>query len=595
MDKNFYYYFLYNINVLLFVFLVHLHFYINMHYMTTTTRAKHRFKIAVLTVAVGFAALSFSKKIQTIQQEPVEGLTVFSADSLIKHVAVLASDAFEGRKPFTRAETKTINYLQEQFKALGLQPGNGNSYLQDVPMVNIATKAAPELKVTSAKENFTLKGFDDYVIWTDKTDKQISLTNTEVVFAGYGVVAPEYNWNDYAGLDVKNKVVLVLVNDPGFNSGDTTLFKGKTMTYYGRWTYKFEEAARQGAKGCLIVHNTEAASYPFSVVQNNWNASRLHLDNRGKKVAYCDMIGWLSAPAAKRLLTAANQNETLLAQADKRGFKPVSLGVRVSASMGVTATFNKSHNVIATIPGSKRPDEYIIYSSHWDHLGYGKPDATGDSIYNGALDNASGTAGLLELARVFKSLRVKPERTIVFLSVTAEEQGLWGSAYYAEDPIYPTAETVANINMDGLKAFEKTKDIVVVGAGQSELEEYLSEAAKQQGRYVAYETHPEAGSYYRSDHFNFAKVGIPALYTNAGVDVPGKEKDYGQKQADEYTKLHYHRPSDQYDPKTWTMEGGIEDLKLIYLVGHRLAFENKFVQWKSGSEFKAIRDKSVTR
>jgi Zn-dependent M28 family amino/carboxypeptidase len=557
-----------------------------------TIRTKRNLVMVLISCAVGLAAVSFSA---SYRQEPTEGLSAFSADSLAKHIAVLSSDAFEGRKPFTRAETKTINYLRDRFKDLGLQPGNGSSYFQEVPMVNIATTASSTMKVSSGKENFNLRGFDDYVIWTDKTDKKISVTNAELVFAGYGVVAPEYNWNDYARLDVKDKVVLVLVNDPGFNSGDSSLFKGKTMTYYGRWTYKFEEAARQGAKGCLIVHNTEAASYPFSVVQNNWNASRLHLDNRGKNVKYSDMIGWVSAEAAKRLLTAANKDTTLFAQAGKKGFKPVPLGVKISASMTVNATYNKSHNVIATIPGTKRPAEYIIYSAHWDHLGYGKPDAKGDSIYNGALDNASGTAGLLELARVFKSLKTKPERTIVFLSVTAEEQGLWGSAYYAENPVYPIAKTIANINMDGLKAFEKTRDVIVVGTGQSELEDYLADAAKQQGRYVAFETHPEAGAYYRSDHFNFAKVGIPALYTHAGVDVAGKDKDYGKKQQDEYTSKHYHRPSDEYDAKTWTMEGGIEDLKLIYLVGQRLAFENKTVQWKSGSEFKAVREKNLGR
>ena len=522
-----------------------------------------------------------------------EGLSVFNADSLAKHIQVLASDEFEGRKPFTRAETKTINYLQDQFKRLGAEPGNGKNYFQDVPMVNLAVTADQQMKVQSSKENFTLKGYDDYVIWTDKTDADISVKNSEIVFAGYGVVAPEYNWNDYAGLDVINKIVLVLVNDPGFNSGDTTLFKGRTMTYYGRWTYKFEEAARQGAKGCLIVHNTEAASYPFSVVQNNWNTARLHLDNRGKNEKNCDIIGWVSSAAAKKMLVASGNDSSLFAKADIRGFKPVPLGIQISTHLTVKATYNKSHNVIAKITGTKRPGEYIIYSAHWDHLGYGKPDETGDSIYNGALDNASGTAGLLELARVFKSLKAKPERTIVFLSVTAEEQGLWGSAYYAQNPVFPANKTVANINMDVLNGFDKTKDIVVVGAGQSELEDYLQDAAKKAGRYISYDTHPEAGSYFRSDHFSFAKAGIPALDTEYGIDVEGKGKEYGQKLHDEYTEKHYHRPSDEYDAKTWTLAGAIEDLKLLFQVGKRLSFETKMVQWKQGSEFKAIRNKSL--
>jgi Zn-dependent M28 family amino/carboxypeptidase len=524
-----------------------------------------------------------------------EGLAAFSADSLARQVEKLGSDEFEGRKPFTRAETKTINYLRDEFKRLGLQPGNGQSYFQDVPMVNIVSKTDPEMQVQSKSGLFNLKGYDDYVVWTDKTDANISAKNSEVVFAGYGVVAPEYNWNDYAGLDVKNKIVLVLVNDPGFNNGDTSLFKGKTMTYYGRWTYKFEEAARQGAKGCLIVHKTEAASYPFAVVQNGWNTSRLHLDDRGKNLKNCDVIGWVSSSAAEKMLHAAGYDSTLLNNADIRGFKPVPLGIYISTNLSVTATYNKSHNVIAKIPGTKRPGEYIIYTAHWDHLGYGKPDEKGDSIYNGALDNASGTAGLIELARVFASLKTKPERTIVFLSVTAEEQGLWGSAYYAENPIYPLNKTVANINIDGLNPFEKTNDLVIVGEGQSQLEDYLKTAAQDQGRYISFETHPEAGGYYRSDHFNFAKVGVPALYAHTGIDVVGKGKEYGQQQRDEYNKEHYHRPSDQYDPNSWKFAGGIEDLKLLFMVGRRLAFETKLPEWKVGSEFKAIREKSLTK
>ena len=518
-----------------------------------------------------------------------DGLSSFNADSMRKHDSMLASDSFEGRKPFTRAEEKTINYIRDEFMTTGLEPGNGNSYFQEVPMVNIQTNAAPTMQVRSSKGNFYLKVFDDYVIFTDKTDSLISLNNNEIVFAGYGVVAPEYNWNDYAGLDVKGKVVLVLVNDPGFNSGDSNLFKGKVMTYYGRWTYKFEEAARQGAKGCLVIHSTNAASYPFTVVQNSWNTSRLHLDDRGKNVKYSDVIGWISKPAAIKLLEAAGLDSTVLAKADQRSFKPMPLSVTLSTTIKVTATYNKSHNVVAKITGTKRPDEVIIYSAHWDHLGIGKPDEKGDSIYNGALDNASGTAGLLELARAFKSMKTKPERTIIFLSVTAEEQGLWGSAYYAQNPVYPADKTVANINMDGINPFEKTKDIVVVGQGQSELEDYLKEAAEKQGRYVSFETHPEAGYYYRSDHFNFAKVGIPALYVSTGIDVIGKGKEYGQKMADDYRNNHYHRPSDEYNAATWKFEGGIDDLKLLFLVGKRLAFENKMPQWKEGSEFKKLR------
>ena len=533
------------------------------------------------------ACISCNQNTTKIAGASEDGFAGFSADSLGKNISILASDEFQGRKPFTEGETKTINFLQNKFAAMGLEPGNGSSYLQDVPMVNIATKADSTMEVQSPKSNFQLKGLNDYVIWTEKTDSVISLKNDDVVFAGYGVVAPERHWNDYAGLNVKGKVVMVLVNDPGYGI-DSTLFKGDTMTYYGRWTYKFEEAARQGAKGCLVIHNTKAASYPFSVVQNNWNGSHLHLDDRGKGQKYCDVVGWVSEETAKKLLTAGGQDSSLLTKAAQKDFKPVDLNVKLTTSMKVTATYNKSHNVIAKISGSKHPDEYIIYSAHWDHLGIGKPDERGDSIYNGALDNASATAGLLELARAFKSMKEKPERTIIFLSVTAEEQGLWGSAYYAQNPIYPLNKTVANINMDGLNNVGKTKDIIIVGQGQSELEDYLKDAAQKMDRYISYETHPEAGYYYRSDHFNFAKVGVPALYTSRGVDVIGKGKEYGQQKEDEYREQHYHRPSDEYN-KDWNLDGAIEDLKLMFLVGKRLATEEKWPGWKEGSEFKAKR------
>lgn len=542
----------------------------------------------LIFVAPVILMLACGQKGSAVDHE--DGLAAFSADSLKQHVSVLASDSFMGRKPFTQGETLTIDYLQKQFAAAGLEPGNGNSYLQEVPMVNIHTTAAPTMEVSSAKGKFNLKAPDDYVIWTEKTDPEITIKDADLVFAGFGVVAPEYNWNDYAGIDVKGKVVLVMVNDPGFSSGDSTLFKGKTMTYYGRWTYKFEEAARQGAKGCLIIHNTAAASYAFAIPANNFNTSRLQLDNRGKENKTCDMVGWIQEPVAKKLLLTAGLDTNLLVKANERGAKPVALNMKVSTSMKVEATYNKSHNVIGKITGTKYPDEVIIYTSHWDHLGIGKPDEKGDSIYNGAYDNASGTAGLIELARAFKSMKTKPERTIILLSVTSEEQGLQGSAYYAQNPIYPAAKTLANMNIDELNRFDKTKDIVVVGEGQSELEDYLKEEAEKMGRYIAYETHPEAGHYYRSDHFNFAKAGIPALYVNNGIDVEGKGKAYGQKIDDDYNANNYHRPSDQFDAATWSMAGGIDDLKLLFQVGKRLAFAKKFPQWKAGSEFKSIRE-----
>jgi Zn-dependent M28 family amino/carboxypeptidase len=516
----------------------------------------------------------------------------FNRDSLMQHIKILASDSFEGRKPFSAGEIKTVDYITGTFKQLGLEPGNGNSYLQDVPLVEITPKPDAVMKVQSAKGSFDLVKATDFVVTTEKTDSVVSLNKDELVFAGYGVVAPEYGWNDYAGIDVKGKVVLVLVNDPGFGTGDTTLFKGNTMTYYGRWTYKYEEAARQGAKACLIIHNTAAASYPFSVVQNSWGSSNLYLDNKNSQLPQLALKGWVSADAAKKLLAAAGKDTSLIVSANKKGFKAISLGEQLSLNVHVKAVYNTSHNVIAKITGSKKPGEYIIYTAHWDHLGIGKPDETGDSIYNGALDNASGVAALMEIARAFIEQKNKPERTVVFLSVTAEEQGLLGSAYYAQHPVYPLATTVANINMDGINPNEKTNDIAMIGSGQNDLEDMAAAVAKKQGRYISAEDHPEAGYYYRSDHFNFAKAGVPALDCGGGIDVVDKGKEYGKQLNDDYTNNHYHRPADTYNP-AWTFAGGLQDMQLYYEVGSELANSNLWPQWKKGSEFKAIRDNGI--
>jgi len=514
----------------------------------------------------------------------------FNRDSLAGHIIVLASDSFQGRKPFSPGEKMTLDYLVNEFRSMGLEPGNGDSYLQEVPMVKITPEPDSLMKVESAKGNFALKRSSDYVFFTEKTDSVISLDRDELIFAGYGVAAPEYNWNDYAGINVKGKVVLVMVNDPGFGTSDTTIFKGNTMTYYGRWTYKYEEAARQGAKACLVIHNEKAASYPFSVVQNSWGSSNLFLDKRNSNQHNLDLQGWISADAMKKILAAAGKDTALLLQANRHGFKAIPLGEKISTRVRIKAEYKTSQNVIAKITGTKRPDEYILYTAHWDHLGIGRPDAQGDSIFNGALDNASGTAALLEMARAFQNLKEKPERTILFLSVTGEEQGLLGSEYYGQHPIYPLRKTVADLNMDGIRPNEKSNDIVITGFGQNELENYVADAAKVQGRYLAPESHPEAGHYFRSDHFSLAKVGVPALDVSGGIDIAGKGKDYGKNQQEDYVSHHYHTPSDEFNPK-WTFEGGIQDMELLFMIGKRLAFETSWPKWKAGSEFKAVRER----
>lgn len=523
--------------------------------------------------------------------DPNDGISSFTIQGLEEKIKTLSSDEFLGRKPFTDGETKTLEYLQAEYKRIGLEPGNGTSFLQEVPLMEITTVADPMMSVEGPKGSIELKGLDDYVIWT-QNPQGTSLDKAELVFAGYGIVAPEYNWNDYEGLDVKGKVVMVFVNDPGFGTNDSTFFKGNTMTYYGRWTYKFEEAARQGAKGCLVIHDDVPASYGFWVVQNSWNTSKLYLDSRGKEKNKCDVEGWISLPATKRLFEAVGLDYTTkLADAHKPGFKGESLNLKASTTLNAATKYNKSYNVAGKIKGSERPDEVIIYSAHWDHLGIGKPDEEGDSIYNGAVDNASGTAGMLEIAKAFSSLKTKPERTIVFLAVTAEEQGLLGSEHYAEYPIYPKEKTVANINIDGVNAKGKMKDIALVGLNQSVLEDYLREECRKVNRYAAPDPNPEAGYYFRSDHFNFAKIGIPSLYTHSGVDHVEKGKDYGMQLSEEYRAKQYHKPADEYDPSQWNLESSLDDLKLLFNVGKRIAFDESWPQWKEGSEFKAIREK----
>jgi len=518
------------------------------------------------------------------------GLAAFNKDTLAADIKVLASDDFQGRRPFTAGETKTIDYLVKAYSGLGLEPGNGNSYTQDVPLVEISPAAAPTLAVHSPKGTIALKNISDFVVWTEKPDSIDVVDKSDMVFAGFGIVAPEYHWNDYAGLDVKGKTVVVMVNDPGFY--DSTLFKGHTMTYYGRWTYKYEEAARQGARACLIIHNTAAASYPFSVVQSSNGGVKLHLDTRNNPGYQLTLQGWITEETGKKILTAAGKDTSVFQKAQHPGFKAIPLGLQLSGSVKVKEVYNMSHNVVARITGAKYPNEYVIFSAHWDHLGVGQPDAKGDSIYNGAADNASGTAALLQIARAFKSLPEKPERTIIFLSVTAEEQGLLGSAYYAQHPLYPLSTTVANLNIDVLNTYGPTKDITYSGKGQSTLEDLLADATKAKGRYVAPEDHPEAGHYFRSDHFNFARAGVPSLTADGGVDDVSRGTAFGKQKHDEYTAQRYHQPADQYD-STWDLTGGLQDVELVYAIGKGLAFGHDWPEWKPGSEFKALRDKSA--
>ncbi|MFY0255841.1 M28 family metallopeptidase [Chitinophaga sp. 30R24] len=513
-------------------------------------------------------------------------IKAINAGSFAQHIKQLASDAFEGRKPFTRGEDSTIQYLAAQFRKLGLQPGNGNSYFQEVPMVSISSKPAGDLVIKGSNGTVSLQYLDDYVAATRHVQPQVNLRNTELVFAGYGIVAAEYGWNDYKGLDVKGKTVIVMINDPGFS--DSTLFKGHTMTYYGRWTYKFEEAARQGAAGVIIIHETAAASYPWKVVRSGWSNSKLYLQTSDNNLHRSIVEGWITQDAAKKIFQLAGVSPDIMTQARTKGFRPVDLHLQTSLVINNTIKTSTSHNVLGVLPGSSRPQECVVYSAHWDHFGIGEA-VNGDSIYNGAVDNATGTAGLLELATAFTQLPQRPARSVLFLSVTGEEQGLLGSEYYASHPTFAPEKIVADINLDVLNTFGRTKDITIIGYGQSTLDEYAQRAAAKQRRVTVKEANPEGGWFFRSDHFNFAKKGIPGLYIGPGTNVIGHEAGWGQEQIATYNRLRYHSPADEFDPATWQLDGMVEDVRLLFDVGYHLSNENSFPQWKQGSEFKAYR------
>lgn len=508
-----------------------------------------------------------------------------------KHMAVLAADSLEGRKPFSEGEIRTLRYLQAEFNKLGLLPGNGDSYFQEVPMVEIKSTSEGSMLLESASGRMALKPLDDFVAGSRHNQKQVEVKKSEMIFAGYGIVAPEYNWNDYEGLDVKGKTVVVLVNDPGFV--DPTLFKGKSMTYYGRWTYKFEEAARQGATGVIIIHDTKPASYPWAVVRSGWSKSKLYLDSEDGNRSRALWEGWMTMESAQKLFSLAGVSENLIQQAGKKGFKPVPLGVKLSGKIQNEIKKSKSNNVLAIWPGTDRKEECIVYSAHWDHLGKGEP-VNGDSIYNGAADDASGVAALLEIAHAFTLQAKKPARSILFLAVTAEEQGLLGSEYYTKHPVFPLQKTVADINIDVMHPFGKMKDLIVVGKGQSELDTYIEDAAQKQGRITRAEPDPSGGWYFRSDHFNFAKVGIPSLYIENGSDSRVHGESWGEAQKKLYNDNRYHAPSDEYT-SDWDISGIVEDMQLLYEVGKKLSEEHVFPGWKTGSEFKSIREESLKK
>jgi len=526
------------------------------------------------------------------QRIPIGQLPGIDMAAVVSHTKVLSSDLFEGRAPGTKGEELTVNYLIDQFKKAGLKPGNTDgTYVQKVPLVGITPTPAPLVFRKGATQQ-TLKWRDDVVAWTKHVADQAALDNSELVFVGYGVVAPEFNWDDYKGLDVKGKTLVMLVNDPPVpdpsNAAelDPKTFGGKAMTYYGRWTYKYEIGAQKGAAGVLLIHETGPAGYPWGVVQGK-TGEQFDLITPDKNMGRAAIEGWITTDAGKTLLKLAGQDfDALKRLAATRDFKPVPLGVTASMNIHNKLRTIDSKNVLAKLDGAdpKLKDQFVVFTAHWDHFG-----KNADGIFHGAEDDALGCASLIEVARAFTKAPVPPRRSILFMAVTSEEQGLLGSQYYAVTPVYPLAKTAADINMDSWNVHGRTKDLTLVGYGASELDDYARDAAGEQGRLVHGDAEPEKGFYYRSDHFNFAKQGVPALDPDGGMEYVGRPADYGQKMRDEWNEQRYHKPTDVVMPE-WDMTGTREDLKVFFTIGYRVAQADKMPEWKAGNEFKAKRD-----
>jgi Zn-dependent M28 family amino/carboxypeptidase len=531
---------------------------------------------------------------------PDAALNSLSAERLLANIRTLSSDQFEGRGPGSNGESLTIKYMEDQFRADGLEPGNPDgTFLQKVPLVSITPQPGMKITLTGHGQTLSPTWPKDFVAWTKRVVEKSSI-DADMIFVGYGVQAPEFNWDDFKGVDVHGKVIVVLVNDPPVPDPndptklDPKTFGGNAMTYYGRWTYKYEKAAEMGAAGCFIIHDTAGAGYPWEVVQNGRSGQQFTLNTPDKAMNRAAIEGWFSGDTAAKLFKMGGQDLAALRKAAvSRDFHPVPLNVHAKLDLTNTLRTLDSHNVVAKITGSdaKLKDEYVVYSAHWDHFGIG-PAVNGDKIYHGAADNAAGSSALLEIARAYKQLKTPPKRTMVFLSVTAEEQGLLGSQYYSEHPLYPLARTAANINMDGMNVLGRTHDIVMIGKGASTLDQMVEDLARNQGRVVKPDPEPEKGFYYRSDHFNFAKHGVPAFDPDAGVDYVGKSPEWGMTMRDKYTSEDYHKPSDVIKPY-WDLSGAVEDCQLFFLVGYQVANAAQPPQWNPGAEFKAIRDASV--
>lgn len=516
---------------------------------------------------------------------------VISYQNIEKHIAELASDKYMGRAPMSAAEPLVVDYIAGQMKEIGLEGANDGSYFQDVPILSATSKISPILDFDTPKGKLSFQKLSEYVAFSQKMEPEMAIENSEVIFAGFGIVAPEFRRNDFDGVDVKGKTLIVFVNDPGYGT-EGEYFKGNTMTYYGRWTYKFEEAARQGAKACFIVHETGQAGYPWEVVRNNGESTRFFQEPADGYKDRCSLEGWISRESAEKLFEACGYSfDELKQKAISRDFKPFALPLKVSGWIKSTFGHGLSKNVCGLIRGTTRPDEVVVYTAHWDHLGIGDPVGN-DSIYNGATDNASAVSWMLEISRAFKSGK-QPERSVLFLSVTGEESGLLGSWYYADHPFFPMNKTVACINTDVILFDGKHRDVTVTGYGQSELDQWLADEAQKQGRYVDVDPNPENGMFFRSDQFPFVKKGVPALFAKGYTDAIKSGKEGTAKEIADYWANTYHKPSDEYDAASADLSGLVDDAGLFYKIGLNLVNSDQFPKWKDGSEFKKIREEQV--
>lgn len=545
--------------------------------------------VLALTTACQKAA-SLDVAVDALPQVEVPALSEATMKDVTRELSL---DSYEGRAPGSVGEEKTVAYLIAKFKAAGLEPGNNGSWTQDVPLIEITAKNVSAL--TIADRNGKAMSFaygNEYVIGSYRETPKTDIKQSEMVFVGHGIVAPEKGWNDYAGVDVKGKTVVVMVNDPDFeNEGLDGPFGGKAMTYYGRWTYKFEEAARQGAAAVLIIHDTAPAAYGWNVVNSSWTGTQFLAQSKDGGKSQTKANGWIQKSVAKEIFAAAGQNlDKQMAAAKQKGFKAVPLNLTASMNFENDIARKASKNVIGVMKGTKRPDEYVLYTAHWDHLGRCTAAADGDDICNGAVDNATGTAALVALAEGFAKAGA-PERSVVFLAVTAEESGLFGSKFYAENPVFPLSQTVGGVNMDAFSMSGPAKNLTVIGKGKSQLDLYLEAAAKSEGRTPEMEPTPEKGFYYRSDHFSFAKLGVPMVYFEGGDDLVTGGKAAAMAAAEDYEKNRYHAPGDEFD-ENWDWSGVMSDLKLYYRVGRMLAMTDAWPNWNDGDEFRAVRDKS---